>query len=78
MTGAENSGDIDILLTHPTFTSTSKKKVSLHQLHAMFSVTIVVNCRIHHVTASMTTSDLIINLGQEVNRISFNMQVPCF
>ena len=24
------------------------------------------NCRIHHVTASMTTIDLIINLGQDV------------
>ena len=27
------------------------------------------NCRIHHLTASMTTSDQIINLGQKVNRI---------
>ena len=29
LTGAANSGDIDILLTHPEFTSTSKKKVSV-------------------------------------------------
>ena len=35
-------------------------------------------CRIHHVTTSMTTGDLIINIGQNVNRVSFNMQVPCF
>jgi len=27
ITGAETSGDIDILLTHPAFTSTSKKMV---------------------------------------------------
>ena len=29
LSGAESSGDIDILLTHPTFTSTSKKMVNL-------------------------------------------------
>ena len=27
--GAANSGDIDILLTHPNFTSTSGKKVNI-------------------------------------------------
>ncbi len=31
LTGAENSGDIDILLTHPSFTSTSQKKVKLEE-----------------------------------------------
>ena len=37
LSGAESSGDIDILLTHPTFTSTSKKMVNLHFGKTLFT-----------------------------------------
>ena len=39
------------------------------------------NCRIHQVTASMTTIDLIINLGQDVSEsvtALFKLAAPSF
>ena len=38
LSGAESSGDIDILLTHPTFTSTSKKMVNFHFGKTLFTL----------------------------------------